>query len=29
VNHAKLKKVQKKYDPQGVFEKLQPGYFKL
>ena len=26
---AKLQKVSKKYDPTGVFEKLQPGYFKL
>ncbi|KAH6874067.1 hypothetical protein B0T10DRAFT_415774 [Thelonectria olida] len=28
-NKAKLKKVAKKYDPQQVFQVLQPGYFKL
>jgi FAD/FMN-containing dehydrogenase len=28
-NLEKLKAVRKKYDPSGVFEKLQPGYFKL
>jgi hypothetical protein len=28
-NLAKLKKVAKKYDPQAVFQKLQPGGFKL
>jgi hypothetical protein len=28
-NLEKLKAVSKKYDPSGVFEKLQPGYFKL
>ncbi|CZT41666.1 related to 6-hydroxy-d-nicotine oxidase [Rhynchosporium secalis] len=28
-NVDRLKAVQKKYDPQGVFKKLQPGYFKL
>jgi hypothetical protein len=28
-NHAKLRKIAKKYDPTGVFSKLQPGYFKL
>ncbi|KAJ4346461.1 uncharacterized protein N0V89_010390 [Didymosphaeria variabile] len=28
-NHARLKAVAKKYDPQGVFQVLQPGYFKL
>ncbi|KAH6705324.1 FAD binding domain protein [Leptodontidium sp. MPI-SDFR-AT-0119] len=28
-NVDRLKAVQKKYDPQGVFENLQPGYFKL
>jgi hypothetical protein len=28
-NQAKLKSISKKYDPTGVFEKLQPGYFKL
>jgi hypothetical protein len=29
VNQAMLKTISKKYDPSGVFEKLQPGYFKL
>ncbi|KAF4960093.1 hypothetical protein FGADI_1111 [Fusarium gaditjirri] len=28
-NKAKLKGIVKKYDPQQVFQKLQPGYFKL
>lgn len=28
-NLAKLKAVSKKYDPTGVWQKLQPGYFKL
>ena len=28
-NKAKLLSISKKYDPSGVFEKLQPGYFKL
>ena len=28
-NKAKLQKIAKKYDPQEVFQKLQPGYFKL
>ncbi|KAL2064193.1 hypothetical protein VTL71DRAFT_4687 [Oculimacula yallundae] len=28
-NVDRLKAVQKKYDPHGVFKKLQPGYFKL
>jgi hypothetical protein len=28
-NQARLKAISKKYDPTGVFEKLQPGYFKL
>ena len=28
-NKAKLKAISKKYDPTGVFEILQPGYFKL
>jgi hypothetical protein len=28
-NLEKLKEVSQKYDPTGVFEKLQPGYFKL
>jgi hypothetical protein len=29
MNKAKLKAISKKYDPTGVFEVLQPGYFKL
>jgi hypothetical protein len=28
-NLAKLRAVSKKYDPSQVFQKLQPGYFKL
>ncbi|KAF4338959.1 FAD binding domain protein [Fusarium beomiforme] len=28
-NKVKLKSIAKKYDPQQVFQKLQPGYFKL
>ncbi|KAF5545716.1 FAD binding domain-containing protein [Fusarium mexicanum] len=28
-NKAKLKTIAKKYDPQQVFQQLQPGYFKL
>jgi len=28
-NHAKLRIISKKYDPEGVFQRLQPGYFKL
>lgn len=28
-NKAKLKKIATEYDPTGVFQKLQPGYFKL
>ncbi|PSN64885.1 FAD-binding domain-containing protein [Corynespora cassiicola Philippines] len=28
-NQQKLKTVAKKYDPMGIFENLQPGYFKL
>ncbi|CAN9152973.1 unnamed protein product [Alternaria alternata] len=28
-NVAKLNKVSRKYDPAGIFQKLQPGYFKL
>ena len=28
-NQAKLKAISRKYDPTGVFETLQPGYFKL
>ncbi|TVY84863.1 Bifunctional solanapyrone synthase [Lachnellula suecica] len=28
-NRKKLKGIQDKYDPEGVFSKLQPGYFKV
>jgi hypothetical protein len=28
-NRKKLFEIQKKYDPERVFAKLQPGYFKL
>jgi len=28
-NFAKLKAASKKYDPSGVWQKLQPGYFKV
>jgi hypothetical protein len=28
-NIARLNKVSRKYDPSGVFQNLQPGYFKL
>lgn len=28
-NKARLKKISEKYDPKQVFQKLQPGYFKL
>lgn len=28
-NHRQLLEISKKYDPHGVFQKLQPGYFKL
>jgi hypothetical protein len=28
-NHERLTKISKKYDPLGVFAKLQPGYFKV
>ena len=28
-NAARLKEIAKKYDPDGVFQRLQPGYFKL
>ena len=28
-NLAKLKAISKKYDPSGVWQKLQPGYFKI
>ncbi|KAJ5359997.1 FAD-binding type 2 [Penicillium concentricum] len=28
-NKAQLKKIAKKYDPRGIYQTLQPGYFKL
>jgi hypothetical protein len=28
-NHARLQRISKKYDPKQVFQRLQPGYFKL
>lgn len=28
-NHARLRDISKKYDPEQVFQKLQPGYFKI
>lgn len=28
-NHDRLRAISRKYDPSGVFQKLQPGYFKL
>ncbi|KAH8798627.1 hypothetical protein F5884DRAFT_870039 [Xylogone sp. PMI_703] len=28
-NHELLSQIQRKYDPDGVFQRLQPGYFKL
>ncbi|KAI6831118.1 hypothetical protein KC340_g12623 [Hortaea werneckii] len=28
-NHARLVEIANKYDPSGVFQRLQPGYFKL
>jgi uncharacterized membrane-anchored protein YhcB (DUF1043 family) len=28
-NAKKLRNIQDKYDPEGVFSKLQPGYFKV
>ncbi|KAL3449126.1 hypothetical protein BJX65DRAFT_306191 [Aspergillus insuetus] len=28
-NRARLSEIQRKYDPEGVFWKLQPGYFKV
>ena len=28
-NKRKLKRIQREYDPEGVFARLQPGYFKL
>ncbi|KAF7886831.1 uncharacterized protein EAF02_003478 [Botrytis sinoallii] len=29
VNEKKLRDIQRRYDPEGVFKRLQPGYFKL
>jgi hypothetical protein len=29
VNEQKLVNIHQKYDPRGVFTKLQPGYFKI
>lgn len=28
-NRARLLRIQHEYDPEGVFKRLQPGYFKL
>jgi len=28
-NRGRLRAIQKKYDSEGVFSKLQPGYFKV
>jgi hypothetical protein len=28
-NRKRLMEVQKKYDPEGLFARLQPGYFRL
>jgi FAD/FMN-containing dehydrogenase len=28
-NRKRLQEIQKKYDPDGVFSRLQPGYFKV
>lgn len=28
-NERKLKRIQREYDPEGVFKRVQPGYFKL
>jgi len=28
-NRAKMREIQKRYDPEGVFSRLQPGYFKV
>ena len=28
-NREELRRIQKKYDPKGVFSRLQPGYFKV
>lgn len=29
VNHDRLVQISQKYDPSQIFQKLQPGYFKL
>ena len=28
-NRERLRKIQREYDPDGVFSQLQPGYFKV
>lgn len=28
-NHERLRRISRKYDPEQIFQKLQPGYFKL
>jgi len=28
-NRKRLREIQKEYDPEGVFSRLQPGYFKV
>jgi len=28
-NRERLREIRRKYDPEGVFERLQPGYFKI
>jgi hypothetical protein len=28
-NRGKMKEIQRKYDPEGIFDRLQPGYFKV
>jgi FAD/FMN-containing dehydrogenase len=28
-NERRLRRIQREYDPDGVFKRLQPGYFKL
>jgi hypothetical protein len=28
-NRKRLQEIQKRYDPDGVFSRLQPGYFKV
>jgi FAD/FMN-containing dehydrogenase len=28
-NRERLRRVQRKYDPEGMFSRLQPGYFKV